>query len=82
MSKRRYRSLEFKQVDWSMWAERLSGQRVVLAIDVAKEDFVASILSVEGAVLVRFKWVHPDQTWELIEKDSRLQLEKLREGNA
>lgn len=57
MSKRRYKSIEFKQVDWSLLAERIEGERVVLAVDVAKEDFVATVMETEQAALLTFKFV-------------------------
>ena len=37
MSKRRYKSEEFKNVDWERVEGRIEGERVVLAVDVAKE---------------------------------------------
>ena len=40
MSKGRYRSIEIKQVDWQRLSEQVIGRRVVLAIDVAKDDAV------------------------------------------
>jgi len=61
MNKRRYRSVECKSLDWAGLAELLSGQRVALSIDVAKEDFVAAMLW-EGEVKVRMKWQHPAET--------------------
>ena len=44
MSKRRYQSKEFKSVDWSEVDQRIESERVVVAVDVAKEDFVATVL--------------------------------------
>jgi len=58
MSKRRYKSVEFKKVDWSDVDRRVEGDRVVLAVDVAKEDFVATIMDAEPSALVTLKWRH------------------------
>jgi hypothetical protein len=54
MSKRRYGSVEFKRVDWCGLAEGLGGGRGVLAVDVAKQDFVAAVLGPDAAVRVTF----------------------------
>jgi hypothetical protein len=58
--------VEFKQVDWVAVTQRVAGGRVVLAIDVAKSDMVATLLTSEGAVRVTFTWVHPQQSGELL----------------
>jgi len=54
MSKRRYKSEEFKNVDWNRVESRIEGERVVLAVDVAKEDFVATLLDREQQALLTF----------------------------
>jgi len=66
MGKRRYGSVEFKRVDWSGLAEGLGGGRAVLAVDVAKQDFVAAELGPDAVVRVTFKWQHPGQTAEVL----------------
>jgi len=68
MSKRRYKSVEFKQVDWNLLQDRIEGERLVLAVDVAKEDFVATLMQTEQAALVTFKWRHPEFTAEVVER--------------
>jgi len=68
MSKRRYKSVEFKQVDWNLLQDRIEGERLVLAVDVAKEDFVATLMQTEQAALVTFKWRHPELTAEVVER--------------
>ena len=65
MSKHRYHAIECKKFDWSKLVETVSGQRVVLAIDVAKQDFVAAF-AFEGQVLSRIKWKHPNETNDLL----------------
>lgn len=71
MSKGRYRSIEIKQVDWQGLSEEVVGRRVVLAIDVAKDDFVASIFGDEE-IVKRVKWVHPQETRGLLDGVGRL----------
>jgi transposase len=66
MSKHRYGSVEFKRVDWSGLAEELGGGRGVLAVDVAKQDFVAAVLGPDAVVRVTFRWQHPGQTAEVL----------------
>jgi len=68
MSKRSYTSQKFKQVDWKRINERQQGQRLVVAVDVAKEDFYAAIMDERRAVLVIFSWRHPRQTPEVVEQ--------------
>lgn len=67
MGKRRYSSMEFKGVDWQALRDGMDRARVVLAVDVAKEDFVATLLDAEPRALVTFKWRHPQQTAEVVE---------------
>jgi transposase len=72
MSKRRYKSEEFKNVDWDRVEGRIEGERVVLAVDVAKEDFVATLLDREQEALQTFHWCHPQETAEVLERMLRL----------
>jgi transposase len=72
MSKRRYRCVEIKQIDWSAVAQRVDGGRLVVAIDVAKQDMVAALLRADATVLTRLRWVHPQQTPALLEGLDRL----------
>jgi transposase len=72
MSKRRYKSEEFKSVDWSRVQGRIEGERVVLGVDVAKEDFVATLLDGEQTALLTFKWRDPQDTAEVLERMLRL----------
>ncbi len=63
MSKRRYQAKEVNQIHWSEVATKLANQVVVMAIDVAKEKFVAALM-VAGEIVLRMKWTHPKQTGE------------------
>ncbi|HHB12410.1 MAG TPA: IS110 family transposase [Chromatiales bacterium] len=73
MAKRRYKSEKFKQVDWDAVRERIAGRRIALAVDVAKEDFVASLMDVGQAALLTFSWRHPMETGEVLERIRRLE---------
>ena len=68
MSKRRYKSEKFKQVNWGLVTERIQGERIVLSVDVAKEDFVASIMNDRQESVLIFNWRHPMQTAEVLEQ--------------
>jgi len=76
MTKRRYKSEEFKNVDWNRVEDRIEGERVVLAVDVAKEDFVATLMGAEQEALVTFKWRHPQETTEVLQSLLRLGVER------
>lgn len=59
MSKRKYRAVSIKDIDASGVGERLGTSRVVVAIDVAKEDFYAAVMDESRTVVVTVKWKHP-----------------------
>ena len=66
MSKGRYHSVECKGVDWKGLGDRVAGEGVVFAVDVAKHDFVGLLSRKDGEVLARVRWRHPEQTRELL----------------
>lgn len=66
MKKRRYKATNVKQVNWERVSAQTQGQRIIFGIDVAKEDFFAVLMKVDQSVLETVKWVHPQQTRELV----------------
>ena len=58
MKKRPYRAVPVKNVDVADIRERLSGQRLVVGVDVAKVDFVATLMTERGENLATVKWKH------------------------
>jgi transposase len=56
-----------------MLAERANGERLVLGIDVAKHDFVATLQVRSAEVLARVKWEHPQHTRTLLAGIATLQ---------
>jgi len=63
MNKRRYRTTEFKKVNWEAIEKQTLGQpRIVVSVDVAKDDFVGTVMSVDRRPVETFKWTHPQQT--------------------
>jgi transposase len=68
MSKRRYHAINFDKVNWAAIAECSAGQRIVFAVDVAKDDFVATLMSADRMPIETLKWTHPQQTKALVER--------------
>ena len=68
MSKRRYRSIEFAGVDWASVRAQVTGGRVAFNVDVAKHDFVATVMRSEQEVVVTTRWRHPEQTRPVVER--------------
>lgn len=62
MGKHTYRAIDFHRVDWADLADRVSGQRVVFAIDAAKKDFVGVLMDADRRGLVTIRWRHPRDT--------------------
>lgn len=68
MNKHRYHAIELKQVDWELIARQTAEQeRVVFAVDVAKDDFVGGLMSTDRTLVEMVKWTHPQQTRALVE---------------
>ena len=61
MKKRRYQSTPVKQLRLEPLLDVAGSERVVVGIDIAKEDMYAA-LEVGGAVQSTVHWRHPDQT--------------------
>jgi transposase len=59
MSKRKYRATKLHDVDRARLAAELDTGRIIVAIDVAKEDFYAAIVGEKGQVHQIVKWLHP-----------------------
>jgi transposase len=59
MSKRKYRAVPVKQVDADGLRKELGPDRVVVGIDVAKEDFFAAVMDEQQRVAKTVKWKHP-----------------------
>lgn len=76
MSKGRYRSVECKRVNWQKVREQSAGERLVFAVDVAKEAFVGLLRVKGGADVLRIRWRHPRETPALLSG-----LEGLAEGS-
>ncbi len=67
MKKHTDRATNVKSVNGEKIAAQVAGQRMVLGIDVAKDDFFAVLMKAERSVMETIKWVHPEQTRALAE---------------
>jgi len=65
MGKRKYRATSIKQIQ-PEFVTGSFGERVIIAIDVAKEDFFAAIVDDDGKVHKTVKWKHPVETEEFL----------------
>jgi len=72
MSKRTYKAVDFHRVDWAQIKQRVSGRRLVLAVDVAKKDFVAALMTGEREAVKTLKWRHPRDTRAVLEQLAQL----------
>jgi transposase len=68
MKRRAYRRTAIKQFEPALIREKTESSRIVLAIDVAKEDMVAALADNRAEVLVTLAWKHLDDTPELLAK--------------
>lgn len=66
MSKHTYRAVEFQRLDWARLKQQIGGGRVLLAVDVAKEKFVATMMLASREPLATLKWSHPRDTRALV----------------
>lgn len=67
MKKRTYRFKEVKRINWDELKENLSGEKIAVAIDVAKQKQYAVLTNSDGSVSTLFHWRHPEQTAQMFE---------------
>lgn len=67
MKKGIYRSVDVKQVRFEELARRVSGQRLVVSLDVAKEKWVAALVSAGREVVRLVRWQHPEETRQFVD---------------
>jgi len=72
MSKHRYETVMFQELDWDGLGKRVAGGRIAFSVDVAKDDFYAALMSGPQTLEALVKWVHPEETRALIGCVSRL----------
>jgi len=62
MKKRPYRTVHVNTLDASEIHKRVNGERLVVGVDVAKVDFVATLMTQRGETVATVKWKHPTET--------------------
>jgi len=67
MKKRIYRAVNVKKVIKDKLAEAIQGLRIVIGLDVHKEDCFACLMDQDRDVHITMMWKHPDQTRLLVE---------------
>jgi len=72
MKRRAYRRTPINQFEVAKVAEKAADSRLILAIDVAKDDMVAALTTQTAEVLCTLTWKHLDQSPVLVDKLGRL----------
>ncbi len=67
MKKHIYRAVDVKALNLDELREVVKNQKIVLGVDVAKEDFVAALMNEKREVLSTIKWKHPMETEILLD---------------
>ncbi len=62
MKKRVYKAIKVKKLNVEKLKKEVEGKAIVLGVDVAKEDFVAAIMTKEHQVIVTISWKHPSES--------------------
>jgi len=65
MNNRRYQSTDVKRMNWSKVDEAVAGGSLTVAVDVAKEDFMAALMKPGHEVVETVRWKHPQETRRL-----------------
>jgi len=66
MRKRIYRAVSVKSLNREKLAELVKGNRVVLGVDVAKEDFVGAFMNEGREVIRTIKWKSPGEVADIV----------------
>lgn len=67
MKKHIYRAVDVKALNLDELREVIKNQKIVLGVDVAKEDFFAALMNEKREVLSTIKWKHPMETGMLLD---------------
>ncbi len=72
MKKRSYRTQKVNQLNWEQFKEKLAGEPVVFAIDVAKVKQYALLSNKDNSVYELLRWEHPEQTGLVLQELQQL----------
>jgi len=67
MKKHAYRAKNINELSVESMRAKLSGERIIVAIDVAKRNFVVGFAGSDGEVVEHAKFTHPIQTRQFLE---------------
>ncbi|MCK4604530.1 MAG: transposase, partial [Deltaproteobacteria bacterium] len=67
MRKRIYRAVDVKALNLDELRKVVKNQKIVLGVDVAKEDFFTALMNEKREVLFTIKWKHPIETGVLLD---------------
>ena len=68
MKKSIYKSYRLNQIDWTKQAELLSGEKIILAIDVAKQQQYALLANEDHSQSLLIQWHLLDETAQLVQQ--------------
>lgn len=62
MKKRVYRATKVKDLNLEQLEKEIDGKEIILGVDVAKEDFMAAIMTKDRKVISTISWKHPSES--------------------
>ena len=62
MKKRVYRATKVKDLNLEQLEKETDGKEIILGVDVAKEDFMAAIMTKDRKVISTISWKHPSES--------------------
>lgn len=67
MKKRVYKATKVKKLNLEKLKKEVEGKDIVFSVDVAKEDFMATILGQDREVIITIRWKHPSESQLLLD---------------
>jgi len=62
MKKRVYKATKVKKLNLAKLKKEVEGKNIIFSVDVAKEDFMATILGQDREVVITISWKHPSES--------------------
>lgn len=62
MKKRAYKATKIKKLNLAKLKTEIEGKAIVIGVDVAKEDFMATIMATDRKVIETIRWKHPSES--------------------
>ena len=67
MKKRVYKATKVKKLNLEKLKKEVEGKDIVFSVDVAKKDFMATILGQDREVIITIRWKHPSESQLLLD---------------